>query len=263
MLVAVAGILAHPAPSNAQVTWNSVTLSWTTPGDDSLSGRASSFDLRYSTSPISAANFAAALRWNSMPAPAVSGASQSVTVTGLTSNTTYYFAIKTADEVPNWSGISNLVSRTTSTAPDLVRPAPLGIAVNTVNDTSATLGWDAVGDDSLTGQATAYDVRYSTSPITNSNWNSAQQAVGEPAPAVSGAAQTFVVRGLSRQVTYYFAAKVTDEAGNTSALSNVPSVTTTDTVPPAAITNLSAGFVWFGWHSADAVRPAAYGRVRP
>jgi hypothetical protein len=235
----------------AQQAWNSVTLRWTTPGDDSLSGTASQFDIRYSTSPITSANFAAATRFNTgVPAPAVPGTSQSVVVTGLSPSTTYYFAIKTADEVPNWAGVSNVVSKTTAAAPDVVRPAALAISVPTLTDSTATLAWNATGDDSLSGTATTYDVRWSTSPITEANWASATQATGEPVPAIAGTAQTFVVRGLSRQVTYYFAAKISDEAGNVSALSNVPSATTPDTKPPAAITDLVVGLTWLNWSSA-------------
>jgi len=219
-----------------------------------MAGTASQFDLRYSTSQITAANFASAQRWTTMPTPAGPGTSQSVTVTGLQPNTTYWFAIKTGDDVPNWSGISNVISRTTASAPDEVRPAPVAVSVSAVTDTTATLAWNAVGDDSLTGTASAYDIRYATSPITAATWSAATQVSGEPAPAAAGAAQTHVVGGLSRQVTYYFAMKVRDDSGNESALSNVPSATTPDTMAPAAITNLSASFVWIGW-TGGAVRP--------
>jgi hypothetical protein len=58
-------------------------------------------------------------------------------------------------------------------------------------------------------------------------------------------------------VTYYFAVRVMDDAGNVSALSNVPSATTPDTTPPAAISDLSSSFVWLGWRSTSAVRPRA------
>src|SRR6185503_6373840 len=109
VLLAVVGSVA---PAAAQtVTWNSVQLSWTTPGDDSLTGTPSQFDIRYSTTAITAANFASATLWNGAPIPGSSGTRQSTTITGLQPNTTYWFAIKTADEVPNWSGISNIISR--------------------------------------------------------------------------------------------------------------------------------------------------------
>jgi chitodextrinase len=232
------------------VTWNSVSLTWTTPGDDSLVGIASQFDLRYSTAQITAGNFASATRWSAMPAPAAPGTGQSVTVTGLVPNTTYYFAMKTGDEVPNWAGISNVISRTTLAAPDTIRPAPVASMVVTgATETSAGLRWIAVGDDSISGTASAYDVRWSTSPITTSNWSSATQASGEPTPAVAGTVTNFTVTGLQRQRTYYFALRVSDEAGNLSALSNVPSVTTPDNTAPAAIRDLAVGFVWFGWHA--------------
>ena len=101
----------------AQQAWNSATLSWTTPGDDGLTGTASQFDIRFSTSPITAANFASATRWTTgVPLPAVPGTSQSVVVTGLSPSTTYYFAMKTGDEVPNWANVSNIASKTTAVA---------------------------------------------------------------------------------------------------------------------------------------------------
>ena len=228
--------------AQAQSPWNSVTLSWTTPGDDSLTGTASQFDLRYSLSPITATNFAAAIRWTPMPVPAAPGTRQSVTVTGLTPATTYYFAIKTGDDVPNWSLMSNVVSRATAAVPDTARPAPVAtLAVTGVTDSTASLSWTAVGDDSLTGTATSYDIRYSTTPITAANFATATSVSGVPLPAAPGTSQSVVVRNLSRQVTYYFAMRVVDDAGHVSALSNVPSTTTTDTMPPAAVRDLLPG----------------------
>ena len=249
LAVALAGLaLAAAPPAEAQTNWNSVTLTWTTPGDDSLTGTASQFDLRFSLSPITASNFGTATRFLGTPAPTAPGTTQSVQVTGLSPATTYYFAIKTGDDVPNWSLISNVVSKTTLAAPDTIRPyAIANVSVTSVTDSSALLSWTATGDDSLTGTATSYDIRYSTSPITNANWASATQTTGEPAPTASGTTQTFTVKNLGRQVTYYFAIKASDDAGNPSALSNVASATTTDTMPPARITNLAAGFVWISW----------------
>jgi len=249
LAIAVACVTVGAAlPAQAQTGWNSVTLSWTTPGDDSLTGTASQFDVRYSTSPITAATFASATRFLGTPTPTAPGTTQSVVISGLLPATTYYFALKTGDDVPNWSLISNVVSKTTSSAPDTIRPFAVGnVSVSSVTDSTALLTWTATGDDSLTGTATSYDVRYSTTPITSANWASASQATGEPAPTASGSTQTFTVRNLGRQVTYYFAMKVTDDAANTSALSNVPSATTTDTMPPGRITNLAASFVWIDW----------------
>ena len=249
-LLAVLGVGFISVEAQAQATANSVSLSWTAPGDDSLTGTATQYDLRYSTATITTTNFSTATRFTGTPTPAAAGTRQTVIVTGLQPSTTYYFGLKTADEVPNWSGLSNVVSRTTLAAPDLIRPAQITtLTITGSTETTASLRWNAVGDDSLTGTATSVDVRYSTSPITSANWGSATQATGEPTPAVSGTVTNFTVTGLTRQTTYYFAMIATDDAGNPSALSNVPSVTTPDQNAPAAVRDLAVGFLWMGWHA--------------
>jgi chitodextrinase len=240
----------------AQQAWNSVTLTWTTPGDDSLSGTASQFDIRYSLSPITLANFTSATRFTTgVPAPAAPGTSQTVTVTGLASATTYFFAMKTADEASNWSGISNVVSKATTVAPDVIRPAAIAVSITGQTDSTVTLQWTAVGDDSLTGTATSYDLRFSTAAISAGNFASATQVTGEPTPGAPGTVQTYTVRNLSRQVAYWFAVKASDESGNVSAISNVPTVTTPDTIPPASITNLTLGLYWLNFSSAAILPP--------
>lgn len=223
-------------------TYNSATVTWTTPGDDGIIGTATQFDLRYSTSPITAANFASATRFMATPTPAAPGTVQSCTVTGLNANQTYYFAIKTGDESNNWAAISNVTSITTLPAPDVTRPAMIALSVSGVTDSTITLNWVATGDDSLTGTGTSYDIRVNTGgPVTAATWNSATQlTVGIPTPAVAGTAQSYVARGLNRQQTYYFAIRMVDEVGNISAISNSPSATTTDTMAPGVVTTLTA-----------------------
>jgi chitodextrinase len=95
----------------------------------------------------------------------------------------------------------------------------------------------------------------STSAITAANFATATALTGEPTPAAPGTIQSLTVRGLSRQVTYWFAIKAVDDAANVSAISNVPSVTTPDTTPPAAITNLTLGLVWMNFSSAAVLPP--------
>jgi len=87
---------------------SSIDLSWTAPGDDDDSGTASSYDVRYSTSLIDDGNWSLAVQAIGEPVPLIAGLSESMTVSGLDSNTTYYFAIKTSDEIPNTSGLSNV-----------------------------------------------------------------------------------------------------------------------------------------------------------
>ena len=223
------------------VTTSSVALSWTAPGDDGATGTATTYDVRYSTSTITAGNWASATPATGEPAPSVAGSAETFTVTGLSNeSTTYYFAIKTSDEVPNESTLSNVPSSATATtAPDAVTD----LATGTVTTSSVALSWTAPGDDGATGTATTYDVRYSTSTITAGNWASATQATGEPAPSVAGSAETFTVTGLSESTTYYFAIKTSDEVPNESAISNVPSTATADGTAPADVTDLATGTV--------------------
>ena len=221
------------------VTTSSVDLSWTAPGDDGATGTATTYDVRYSTSTITAGNWASATQASGEPSPQVAGSAETFTVTGLSESTTYFFAIKTSDEVPNESPLSNVPSAATAdgTAPDAVAD----LATGTVTTSSVQLSWTAPGDDGATGTATTYDVRYSTSTITAGNWASATQASGEPAPQVAGSAETFTVTGLSESTTYFFAIKTSDEVPNESALSNMPSAATADGTAPDAIADLATG----------------------
>jgi hypothetical protein len=231
-----AGARAQSAADSA------VTLLWTAPGDDGNVGTASQYDLRYRTTPISGTDtltwWNAATRATGLPAPRPAGSTDSATVRGLQPLTTYYFIIRAADEVSNWSGFSNVAVKATSGDPT----APAAIADLTVTGatgTSLTVRWSAPGDDGAAGTAASYDIRYSTSPITGGNWGSASTVSGEPAPAAAGTQQTFTLTGLQGSRTYYIALKATDDAGNVSGLSNVATGTTTDTVAPAPVRDLS------------------------
>jgi hypothetical protein len=85
------------------------------------------------------------------------------------------------------------------------------------------LSWTAPGDDGTVGRATRYDLRYSKSPITATNFAQATPAVGLPTPGPAGTTEHYSIGGLGSGSTYYFAIKTVDDAGNWSALSNVVS----------------------------------------
>jgi hypothetical protein len=218
----------------------SVTLSWTATGDDGLYGRARFYDIRYSLSTITDANWGSATKVTGLPSPKVSGSPETLTVTGLTSNTGYYFAMKVSDEAANWSVLSKPVYKLSSQ--ETIAPAAIAnLSAGIVTSTSVALNWTAPGDDGSTGTATTYDLRYSTSAITATNWGGATQVTGETVPRIAGSAETFTVSGLSSSAIYYFAIKTADEVPNWSALSNVTSkATTAESTPPSAIANLGA-----------------------
>jgi len=221
-------------------TPTSVTLTWTAPGDDGNIGTASVYDIRYSTSPIDESNWDQATQVSGEPAPQAAGSAESFDVIGLNPGTAYYFAIKTADEVSNWSPLSNVISK--STEPEQDAPANIAdLSVMNRTQTSILLGWTAPGDDGNTGTATTYDLRYWNTTITEINWDSALQVATEPTPSVAGTAETCTVGGLIENTNYYFAIKTADEIPNWSGLSNVVSTSTLeDDIPPAAIEDLQA-----------------------
>ncbi len=230
-----------PEGSRAQTTAQ-VTLLWTAPGDDGNVGRATSYALRYRTVGITGTDtlawWSAATIASGLPTPGTAGSTDSVQVQNLTPLTTYYFIIRAADEVPNWSGFSNVAVK--STGGDNTAPAAIAdLSVTAATGTSLAIRWTAPGDDGTTGTASSYDIRYSTSAITSTNWSSATTVTGEPAPAAAGGTQTFTLNGLTGSRTYYIAIKTTDDVGNVSALSNVASGTTADTIAPAAVDDLS------------------------
>jgi len=235
----------------------SVELAWSPPMDDHSAYfgfvPATAYDMRVSTSIINSGNFAAATVVSGVPVPIdVDDGGQGMTVSGLAPNTTYYFALKSVDSVGNWSVISNVVSVTTDVDPTVDVTAPsaisnLAIPIILRTSTTLTLTWTAPGDDAGVGTAAAYDIRYSTATITSGNFDSATPVSGEPTPLAAGTAQSYTITGLTPDTLYYAAIKSVDEAGNWSAISNVPSRFTAalpaDRVPPSDTTDLAASDV--------------------
>ncbi|MHB9053343.1 MAG: hypothetical protein ACYC5F_05060 [Thermoleophilia bacterium] len=111
---------------------------------------------------------------------------------------------------------------------DFTPPAQVSnLAVTSPTSGSANITFTAPGDDGNTGTAAAYDLRYSTSAITDQDWKDAIPAGSLPTPLAAGSTQTITVSGLDPGITYYFALKTMDKAGLFSSLSNVASATTT------------------------------------
>lgn len=91
-------------------TNSSVALTWTAPGDDSTSGTAAAYDVRYSFRNDLWTGWDSAMVVQGVPPPKSAGSAESLNVTGLLEDSTYYFAISTRDEEYNWSFISNAAS---------------------------------------------------------------------------------------------------------------------------------------------------------
>lgn len=108
-------------------------------------------------------------------------------------------------------------------------PAKVSGLTVTMGKSSAILQFNDSGNDCATGTAASYEVRYSTSAITESNYYNASVAgTGTPAGA-AGTPDCFTVNAgtlTCNSHTYFFAITFTDAAGNRSPVSNSPSGTT-------------------------------------
>ncbi len=157
------------------------------------------------------------------------------TVTGLSPATTYTFNVKARDADNNLSPFSNTVTVTTE-APDTTPPSAPTLSASGTTSVSTNLSWTTATDNI---GVTGYDV-YQGSTIIGSTTT----------------ATTFAVTGLTPSTTYTFKVRAKDAAGNSSADSNIVSVTTDapDTTPPSApvlsLANKTANTVGLNWTAA-------------
>ncbi len=202
-------------------TQQTLALVWTSPGDDGTKGTASRYDIRFSKAMITDTTWdqATPVAAGTVPNPKPAGQVETIVVTGLASGTTYYFALKTSDEVPNESGLSNCCHE--KTAAETNPPGDItDLRAAAVDATSFELTWTAPGDDYKTGTATRYDIRYSVRPVTNEDeWNRALVVADPPSPKPAGASESFTVSGLTAK-NYFFVIKTADELDNWSQISN-------------------------------------------
>jgi hypothetical protein len=185
-LLALAALLG-PLAGPPRATADSVALSWTAPGDDGNVGTASSYDMRYSQTPVAADTagwWASATSVGTMPPPLRAGSRESFIVAGLAPGATYYFAIRSSDEVPNVSGFSNIaVKQTTSGGVTLATPGNFSAGAT---PGAVLLTWTAVPSGGpelgyhLYRKATAEPVPslLKTLPLTAASWNDSTAAAG-------------------------------------------------------------------------------------
>jgi hypothetical protein len=111
-------VLAGHLLLNGAAVWAASDTAWVTiqfmaPGDDGMSGRAAAYDLRFADFAINGTNWASATRVSvALPAPQLAGSQQSVqlVIPDVVVGKRYHFALRTRDEVFNWSPVSNSAS---------------------------------------------------------------------------------------------------------------------------------------------------------
>jgi PKD repeat protein len=172
------------------------------------------------------------LSGTSMATPHVTGAAALAFAQypGITHHQAKLRLMSGADPIPALAGITVTGARLNARAAleeDNVPPALVGnLIVLFSGARSVMLQWTATGDDGMSGTATAYDVRYSTAPIDETNFHLAARVANPPKPGAPGTTQLFRAGGLDPLTTYYIALKVLDNVGNASELSNVVTATT-------------------------------------
>jgi len=109
-----------------------------------------------------------------------------------------------------------------SQANDSYPPDPVTkLTASTGNaDWNVNLSWAAPGDNV---GVFAYDLRFSTVPITESNWNSSIRIGSVPKAASPGTVQSMAIEMPDPDAEYYFAIRATDGAGNLSSLTTLSS----------------------------------------
>ncbi|MFN8548946.1 MAG: hypothetical protein U0527_13500, partial [Candidatus Eisenbacteria bacterium] len=214
--------LTPPAPITTLAargrTANSVRLTWTATGDDGRIGTAASYDLRFSTTPISADNFADAepVPFEGTPLPA--GASESTEVFGLTPRTAHYFALEVIDESGNRSALSNVLRVTTQLE------APSDLASSLIEPRSIGLAWSYAQPDPEGFVLERHD-----------------QGAYERVALIDGGLREYLDAGLAANTNFTYRLRAFSGA-DSSASSNETSLTTGDEPPLCALNPDSLDF---------------------
>jgi len=225
----------------AEPTDEIIELIWTASGDDGMQGTAYNYEIRIAQEDITEANWSDAELLDGPPWPLEAGTSQNYIVENLQHEITYFFAIRAFDENENVSPLSNVPNA--NLIVDNAPPADItDLTVfegSTANLSTIKIMWTAPGDNGIEGIADHYEIRYSNSIITESNWNNATIFSDPPQPATGGTSQYCYVDGLNAATIYYFAIKAFDENNNVNQVSNSPAGKIVYQINTAACRNCS------------------------
>lgn len=202
--------------SIVSVTQSSVGLKWTAPGDDGASGKAESYDVRFRAEPITEGNFASSNPISGEPTPHNASTTEQMIVSGLSPNTTYWFALRTTDDAGNTSPVSNSVSTTTSI--DTIPPTLSNIIVSNITTNSARINWN-------TNESASSLVRYGLSTSYSSSTASSTLATIHAIP----------LNGLAPATLYHFSVSSADVFGNTATSTNRTFMTLGTSTPSTTI----------------------------
>jgi hypothetical protein len=110
--------------------------------------------------------------------------------------------------------------------PDITPPEAItNLSVLNATSSSLTLNWTAPYDSTF-GGVQLYDIRYSSTILNESNFESAPQKILANQSDSAGTPKSFLIDSLSFNTNYFLAVKAKDMWGNTSSISNVVSMST-------------------------------------
>jgi len=214
--------------SNTNLAQGEIKLSWTAPGDDGIIGLATGYQIRYSTtsseSPaISIAAFASAESvevFSPIPSPATPGSGQSFTITGLSPGVTYYFALRTFDNVNNFAdlspGATEWAQYNYAPGKPLAPKCEGDNNPNNVDDKNPTFKWTFSDPNSGdTQSACQVQVSTSSSDFSTPKWDSGKITQSQPNIDYTGSA-------LYAESTYYWRARTWDNYDATGTWSSSP-----------------------------------------
>ena len=207
----------------SQFSATRVSLHWSAPRDANADDeKPTSYELRYSKTPLTEENFIAGDRLDPMPWPGIHRNGQDATISGLEPRTRYYFAIRSYDHAGNISRLSSVVSIATS---DRALEAITDLATDGGTDTSVWLRWTAIGEEAGFGRPRDYRIHVSATTLHGSNFENAEISMTVKSTVDAGGTERVEVPGLEFARPYWFAVQSEMDELERSPISNVVQAT--------------------------------------
>ncbi|MFA4835035.1 MAG: hypothetical protein WC749_03045 [Dehalococcoidia bacterium] len=197
-----------------------LTLTWTAPGDDGMSGTVSQYDLRMDTKAIAAEDGLLAPIVGGEPDPLPGGTPQTMVIKDLLPGTKYWFIIRAQDKRANVSKFSNVAMG--ETLFDTTSPVISKIKVADIGPSSARVTW-------ITDEPATSDMQYGTTSAYGLNL----------ATDTKEKEHAFTLFNLEPETLYYYILGSTDNYGNKVETVNMTFETAATPLSPSASTPTS------------------------
>ncbi|MDD5011667.1 MAG: hypothetical protein PHQ00_06050, partial [Phycisphaerae bacterium] len=225
-----------------------IMFTWTTPGDDGMTGQAARYEIRFAEGSFEASEFDQQTLATDEIQPGQPNTPASYTLSILDADTVYCLGIKTFDESDNPSPVSITCEKTL----DLTPPAPIADLTPVIDPLGSHISftWQNPTDEDFKGVliARSAGAAIDTEPISGEIPVSLGNGIVISISDVESLDQTKLDNG----VDYYYNFYAYDDDYNYSEVSSV-SVTPVDSTPPSPATNFAMtdakdGKLSLSWH---------------